>query len=112
MRALTSFRVPRNSGASTWINGSPATGRVWIRGPATSVSAGASTRSMSVPSSCQPSRRSRVAVSSPEAVTATVSAPIASAASKMAEKDPTTGTSPSRCGTGASSASGMQAPTT
>ena len=83
-----------------------------MRGPATSVSAGATTRSMPVPSNCQPRRRSRVAVSSPEAVTATVSAPIAVAASGMPRNDPTTGTSPSRCGTGASSASGMQAPTT
>ena len=53
-----------------------------------------------------------MAVSSPEAVTATVSAPMAAAASGMPRNEPTTGTSPSRCGTGASSASGMQAPTT
>ena len=111
-KPFTSFRAPRNSGASTWISGSPATGRVWIRGPATSVNAGAKTRSMSVPSNCQPRRRNRVAVNSAEPVTATVSASAARAASRMPLNDPTTGTSPRRCGTGANSASGIHAPTT
>ena len=45
------------------------------RGPATSISPGATTRSVSVPSSCQDSRRSRAGPTLAPAATATVSAP-------------------------------------
>ena len=73
-RALTTRRLPANSGSSTCSSGSPVTGRMCSRGPATSISPGATTRSMSVPSSCQDSRRSRAGPTLAPAATATVSA--------------------------------------
>ena len=41
---LTIRRTPENSGSSTFSSGSPATGRMWIRGPEMSVSRGATSR--------------------------------------------------------------------
>ena len=75
--------MPLNSGSSTCSSGSPDTGRMWMRGPATSVSDGATTRSTPDPSSCQDSRRRSAWLRSDQAPTATVSAPVSRRAATM-----------------------------
>ncbi len=75
---LSSRRPPLNSGCSTCSSGRPATGRMWMRGPAMSVSDGATTRSTPEPSSSQDSRRRSAWLRSDHAPTATVSAPVCS----------------------------------
>ena len=90
--ALISRRMPANSGSSTCSRGSPVTGRMCSRGPATSISPGATTRSVAVPSSSQASRRNRVGSSSAEEVTATVSAPLSRTAAATSSRPPSSGT--------------------
>ncbi len=51
-------RAPVSSGSSTCSSGSPATGRIEIRGPVTSVSAEETSTSTSLPSSVHSTRRS------------------------------------------------------
>ena len=71
---LMTCLAPVNSGWSTCSSGSPATGLIVVRGPATSSRAGATHRSVSVFSSSQASSRSRTPLISGQASTATVSA--------------------------------------
>ncbi len=109
--ALMARIGPVNSGCSTWSSGSPATGRTCTRGPATSISPGATTRSTPAPSSSQPSRLSTLLLMPREEVTATVSAPVAATACGTVVSVPTVGTSsPSRIRM--RSPPGTQAPTT
>ena len=75
--------MPLNSGSSTCSSGRPDTGRMWMRGPATSVRDGATTRSTPEPSSCQDSRRRSDWLRSDQAPTATVSAPVSRRAATM-----------------------------
>ncbi len=89
---LTNRRTPLNSGSSTCSRGRPETGRMWMRGPATSVSDGATTRSTPEPSSCHDSRRRSDWLRSDHAPTATVSAPVSRSAATMLVDVPTTGT--------------------
>jgi len=84
---LTSRRPPVNSGSAICRRGSPDTGRTWIRGPATSVRAGATSRSTPVPSRVQAIRRSMCGVSPAECATATVSASTASRTRRMCATD-------------------------
>ncbi len=72
--ALISRRSPVNSGWSTCSSGSPATGLIVVRGPATSSSAGATHRSVPVFSSSQARSRSPAPLISGQDSTATVSA--------------------------------------
>ena len=88
---LTTRRAPANSGSSTCSSGSPVTGRMCSRGPATSISPGATTRSISVPSSCQDSRRSRAGPTLAPAATATVSARAERTASATSSSPPSSG---------------------
>ena len=72
--ALMTRRNPVNSGWSMCSRGSPATGRIVVRGPATSSSAGATHRSVPVFSSSQARSRSMTPLISGQDSTATVSA--------------------------------------
>ena len=86
--------TPPSSAWSTCSSGSPATGRIVVRGPATSSRAGATYRSVPVVSRSQPSWRSRVPSISGQESTATVSALKWSTASGIVLSPPNTGTLP------------------
>ena len=73
--ALITRLPPASSAWSTCSSGSPATGRIVVRGPATSSRAGATYRSVPVFSRSQASSRSRMPFISGQESTATVSAP-------------------------------------
>ena len=88
---LTRRRPPVNSGSAICSSGSPDTGRTWMRGPATSVRAGATSRSTPVPSSAQAIRRRTSGVSPSECATATVSAFTDSTTSRTCPTDTTPG---------------------
>ena len=85
--------TPPSSACSTCSNGSPAIGRMVVRGPATSSRAEATHSSVPVSSSAQPSSRSRMPFISGHESTATVSAPKLSTAADTLSSPPKTGTS-------------------
>ena len=72
-RFFASQPGPERVGSSTCSSGRPSIGRMCTRGPAMSVSCGATTRSTPVPSSCQASRRSSPGSALAEPQTAIVS---------------------------------------
>ena len=88
---LTKRRNPPNCGCSTCSNGRPATGWICRRGPATSISPGETTSCRSVPSSCQDIHRSFSGPIRLEEMTATVSAPMNCAESRIASTSPRSG---------------------
>ena len=91
-RLLASCLAPRKSGCSTWSSGIPATGLMLMRGPATSMSAGATNRSVRASSRPQASLRSAAPSSSGQARIATASAFTLLTTSATSEKPPSTGT--------------------
>jgi len=89
---LTTCLPPASSGWSTCSRGSPATGRIVVRGPATSSSAAATHMSVPVRSRSHASSRSRIPLSSGHASTATVSASRWPTAEVTPPRPPYTGT--------------------
>ena len=92
-KLLSACLAPVRSGWSTYSNGSPATARTLVRGPATSSKVGARHSSVWVFSSSHASRRSGIPFNSGQASTATVSALNRHTDSATSERPPTTGTS-------------------
>lgn len=89
---LPTLLAPRYCGLSTCRRGSPATGRICRRGPATSTTPEETTRSMSTASSCQARDRMPSAPKLSVLLTATMSAPVNSSAVSTSDTSPNTGT--------------------